>query len=499
MAASALLLPAQTPPTYHRIVSPTLTIPDDPATSIPVGLLACQRDPLLRQLQTTIVSARIAQALDSVGKKKGKKLNAIAATDLLLELVLHDTVLFPEGGGQPSDVGVITTSDGRTWEVVEAKRHGGHSVNYVKIVNVDSDVPAFGIGSMVTVALGEQGYNRRLDHMCMHTSQHLLSALLETRLNLSTLSWSLTAYPTPSYVEVPRGMTAEEIAAIQQEANKLVFEGRQVHVEVEELVREDLPDVVRLESGRAVGKALPDDYTGGVKRTVVIDGVDRNPCCGTHMPSLHNLQLFLVPHTEALSRSSTTSARLYFMAGPRLIAHLTTTHALLASAASTLSCGAPLVPQRCAQVLEERRASDKRVQELETELARSIAQDLVDQWQAQEGALVRHVHRTDDSANALAFLSGISMAFADLTKDASTPYLLVLSSSPSAPSTAGTNTVLVIGSDEKRVKEVGEALKAKLSVRGGGKGNRWSGKLVGVWKASREGAVIDEALGLTQA
>jgi misacylated tRNA(Ala) deacylase len=68
-------------------------------------------------------------------------------------------------------------------------------------------------------------------------------------------------------------MTIEEISAIQDEANKLVFEGRQVHVEVEELVKADMPDVVRLENGRAVGKGLPEDYTGGVKRIVVIDGV----------------------------------------------------------------------------------------------------------------------------------------------------------------------------------------------------------------------------------
>lgn len=113
----------------------------------------------------------------------------------------------------------------------------------------------------------------------MHTSQHMLSALLETRLDLPTLSWSLTSFPSPCYIEVPRGMTLEEIASIQAEANKLVFEGRRVHVEVEELdpVEHQTTVAPKLESGRSVGKALPDDYTGGVKRVVVIDGVDRNP------------------------------------------------------------------------------------------------------------------------------------------------------------------------------------------------------------------------------
>jgi len=105
----------------------------------------------------------------------------------------------------------------------------------------------------------------------------MLSALLETRLSLPTLSWSLTSYPTPCYIEVPRGMTQEEITSIQAEANKLVFEGRRVHIEVEELDSEQPKEVPKLENGRAVGKGLPEDYTGGVKRVVVIDGVDRNP------------------------------------------------------------------------------------------------------------------------------------------------------------------------------------------------------------------------------
>jgi hypothetical protein len=105
--------------------------------------------------------------------------------------------------------------------------------------------------------------------MSMHTSQHLLSALLETRLNLPTLSWSLTTYPAPCYVEVPRGMSLDEVTAIQTEANKLVFEGRKVHIEVDELDRDQGKDVPTHVSGRVVGRGLPEDYTGGVKRVVL--------------------------------------------------------------------------------------------------------------------------------------------------------------------------------------------------------------------------------------
>ena len=311
-------------------------------------------------------------------------------------------------------------------------------------------------------------------------------------------------------------MTQEEVTSIQTEANKLVFEGRRVHVEVEELNSEQPKEVPKLENGRAVGRGLPEDYTGGVKRVVVIDGVDRNPwvvpwgcktkistgitlnrCCGTHLPSIHNLQLFLIPHTEALSRSSTTSARLYFLCGPRLIAHLTSTHSHLANTSSILSCGPPLVPERVAQVVEERKRAEKRVTEAERELAEYIARDLVEQINSENGSGIfkRHIHRTDDTTNALAFLTSIAFALgAAISSEEKRQYVVVLSSSPSTQSTSSVSTVLVLGSDDLKVKAAGDGLKAKLGVKGGGKGPRWSGKFIGIWKENREDEAIDGVL-----
>ncbi|KAF4619600.1 hypothetical protein D9613_005218 [Agrocybe pediades] len=464
-------------------------------------------DPLLRSIETTVVSVTVAQAPPAPAQSAGKnKKKAVIAPEIpnepLLHVLLHDTVIFPEGGGQPTDTGRIeTVADGVVWEVLQAKRHGGHAVHYVKVPagrSVEDALLALQPGAKVIASLGQEGYDRRYDHMSMHTSQHLLSALLETRLGLPTLSWSLTSYPSPCYIEVPRGMTLEEITSIQAEANKLVFEGRKVHVEVEELdPAQDIKPAPKLESGRAVGKALPDDYTGGVKRVVVIDGVDRNPCCGTHLPSIHNLQLFLLPHTEALSRSSTTSARLYFLSGPRLIAHLTSTHASLTSTASILSCGPPLVPERVSQVVEERKKAEKRVTDIEQELAEHIAGELMQKitTATEDGVFKSHIHRTDDTTNSLGFLSAIAFALGALAASG-TPraYVVVLSSSPSTQTSASVSTVLVAGSDDAKVKAVGDGLKAKLGVKGGGKGPRWSGKFTGVWKGSRDDALVDEVL-----
>ncbi|KAH0839990.1 ThrRS/AlaRS common domain-containing protein [Lanmaoa asiatica] len=511
-AAAILLSPLATPSTYHRVVSPTLQISSDPRFSIPVGLLACQRDPLLRELFTTVVSCRVSQTHPAPGGRKGKKdTTSTAPRTPTLEVVLHDTIVFPEGGGQPSDTGLIQTADEKVWKVLQARRHGGHAVHYVQVEDTEVDILQFTAGTKVLVKLGDADWDRRYDHvsvcnsldfvivtrtsmqMTMHTSQHLLSAVLEDRLNIPTLSWSLTDAPAPCYVELARGMTSDEIQSIQTAANRYVFEGRNVHVEVQEMEKPNEPEKLEVHA-RGSAKAIPTDYTGGIKRVVVIDRIDRNPCCGTHCPSLHNLQLFLVPQTETLARSNTTSARLYFFAGPRLIDYLTNTHKQLTATAGTLSCGAPQVPARVEQLIDERKRGEKRVDDLESELAKYIARSIAEEMEQSSGLVfVKHLHRVDDSINPLGFLSAIATAFTGVAR-AESQYLLILSSTPSSQSATGTSVLLVLGSAEKHAKEAGGLLKEKLNVKGGGKGTRWSGKLTGVWKAGREEAVISDII-----
>lgn len=168
-----------------------------------------------------------------------------------------------------------------------------------------------------------------------------------------------------------------------------------------------------------------------------------------------------------------------------------------------MSCGTPQVPARVAQVVEERRRVDKRAEELEQELARVIGSNLLTAMQedglqkGDEMPFVKHYHRTDDPARALGFLQSI-VSFGILaplsSADKIRPYTFVLTSTPVEKRSTNITTVLVLGSDDTRAKAAGEALKSKLGVKGGGKGPRWSGKFVGVWRDDKEGSAVKEAL-----
>jgi len=86
----------------------------------------------------------------------------------LVLVILHDTVIFPEGGGQPTDTGLITTANGKQWPVLQCKRNGGHAVHYVSVggTTVEAALANFAPGSSVVAELGAKDFERRYDHVC---------------------------------------------------------------------------------------------------------------------------------------------------------------------------------------------------------------------------------------------------------------------------------------------------------------------------------------------
>ena len=138
-------------------------------------------DPLLRRLETSVVDAILLQA-DAPRKPPRKGINVPRSEGVVLQVILHDTVIFPEGGGQPSDVGYISIGSDTTPEVHEAKRVGGHAVHSIKFTSLDELQKAqllLPTGADVVVTLEDSGYRRRLDHVSnpTHKPFHCLTPL----------------------------------------------------------------------------------------------------------------------------------------------------------------------------------------------------------------------------------------------------------------------------------------------------------------------------------
>ena len=123
----------------------------------------------MRELRTNVVGCRVHRpdTKTSTSAKSGNRKKATNDTknaSVLLAVILHDTVLFPEGGGQPTDTGVLKLDTGETLDVVEVKRHGGVAVHYVRVGEADT-ANLLSVGVPVLVALDDSGFVRRLDHV----------------------------------------------------------------------------------------------------------------------------------------------------------------------------------------------------------------------------------------------------------------------------------------------------------------------------------------------
>jgi len=185
----------------------------------------------------------------------------------ILKIVLPP-VLFPEGGGQPSDTGSLVPLDA-SGSPIEAESAIVSSVFRRNLDAVHFVTKAFPVGSQV---LARVNMERRTDLMSMHTAQHLLSAVLERDYELDTLSWSLQKFPESCYIELPRVPTPEEIEKVQARCNEVIQEKRRLRVRME---------LVSEETGVTLNEKAPEDYRDGerapVQRTVIIDGIDENP------------------------------------------------------------------------------------------------------------------------------------------------------------------------------------------------------------------------------
>jgi len=201
------------------------------------------------------------------------------------ELWLAPSVLIfhPEGGGQPNDRAELLVQ-GKNVPIEGVGRQDGRV--YLRVRPDEDDLSElswlYGSGEPFTYKID---LDYRLKAMRRHTAAHVLMACL--RRNLSDY--------------VPKGMTIpEDLGAVQLrflgkedvetlaekvngDANALIASGCEVKPESYasiELAKAARPDLFRADEGLPFRKAV---------RMLFIDGVDFNPCGGTHVKDISEI------------------------------------------------------------------------------------------------------------------------------------------------------------------------------------------------------------------
>ena len=178
---------------------------------------------------------------------------------------LDQTIFYPLGGGQPGDSGNISGPDQQRYRIVDTRKSGDPRQIRHQLETADHGLQA---GDPVQTELD---WDRRYRHMRMHTCMHLLGSLIPVPVTGGSVG------AEKSRLDFDLGEHQLDKDDLTQRINALVAEAHPVAFgSITESELDERPELVRTMS------VQPPRGAGDI-RTVRIEGVDFQPCGGTHV------------------------------------------------------------------------------------------------------------------------------------------------------------------------------------------------------------------------
>jgi misacylated tRNA(Ala) deacylase len=199
---------------------------------------------------------------------------------------LDRTVFYPQGGGQAGDRGALRLADGRALRVVDTRKgEQPGEIVHVPAAEQEALLATLAVGQAVTAAIDVA---RRERHRRFHTATHLLCALVPHPVN----GCSITA----DYARLDFHMTEPlDKETLTAGIARLVGEAHPVgHRWISEAELDANPGLVRsmsVQPPRGLGRI----------RVLEIDGVDLQPCGGTHVANTAEVGRVVVTKIEKKS------------------------------------------------------------------------------------------------------------------------------------------------------------------------------------------------------
>ena len=372
-------------------------------------------------------------------------------------LVLDRTIFYPEGGGQPCDLGTIGRIAGEQGEapaavpVASASDRRGPDGG-TQVLHAMAGPVAAAIGDSVRLSVERA---RRIDYSQQHSAEHILGSIALRLLGACVVSVRFGPERSTIDFDLP-SISEEEAAAIEAEADSAIAANRAIRTRL-------CPP----EDASSFPLRRPPPEGEEVLRIVEIEGLDFSPCCGLHLRSTLALRAIRILGTEKYKGMT----RLYFVAGGRATADYRALSRIAHDCARALGTSEASLAEAAAREAGRRRELEYALVAMERERAAGEAAAAPEAALAEvEGnppvALRRYADRSAASlmAGAKAFAeAGMIALFASL------PELTVQALAPSAEA------------------KLGERLKAPLA-QAGGKGGGGPATFRAVFK---DGASLD--------
>lgn len=276
-------------------------------------------------------------------------------------LILDQTAFYPEGGGQPSDVGCL---NGLAVEDVQIDDSG-------RILHFLANGLTLASGESV---VGELDWRRRREMMQQHTGQHILSQAFFQLYGAETKGFRINDRVTE--IDLTLELQPEEIeqAIIRAEelSNNIIFDNREIRIhEVTPEQAAKLP--LRKES-----------FITDCIRVIEIDDFDWSPCGGTHAKRTGEVGLIAVRAWERAKKMT----RVHFVCGSRVARDYRLANKSAEAVALKLSVGREEAEASVARLIEEGKRLSRRVRELSELSAKVEAAELLASTDAVEGIRV---------------------------------------------------------------------------------------------------------------
>uniref|UniRef100_A0A3P8XTS7 Alanyl-transfer RNA synthetases family profile domain-containing protein n=1 Tax=Esox lucius TaxID=8010 RepID=A0A3P8XTS7_ESOLU len=383
----------------------------------------CQRDCYMQEFVTSVVACSPAELKQEINGKK----EIIKGFNVKLQ----DTILFPEGGGQPDDHGLIGDVP-----VLRVTRNGAEAVHFV--------------GSVLEVGREVQlkvDWERRFDHMQQHSGQHLITALADSMFGYKTTSWELGRQRSTIELDTP-SLKPAQVEALEAAVNEKIRANIPVTVQLLSL------DDPALEKVRSRG--LPDDPAGPI-RIIDIEGVDANMCCGTHVSNLSHLQVIKLLGTEKGKKNKTN---LIFLVGFRVLKYVERSYSIERSLVSLLKTG----PDDHVDAVDKIQKTVKALQKCNLNLLRDMAV-----------LVAQNFKLNPERGNFFAFhkKEGDNEFMSIIANEIATEETLVFLT---VGEEKGPGLFLLAGPSQK-VVELGPRVLEMLEGKGAGKNGRFQGKV----------------------
>jgi alanyl-tRNA synthetase len=278
-------------------------------------------------------------------------------------VVVNQTPFYGESGGQVGDAGVIFSAGGAEVAVSDTLKKLGAVWAHVGTVTKGT----LKVGDVVELRVDTE---RRAAIRANHSATHLLHEALRHRLgDHVTQKGSLVAPERLRFdISQPTGLSAADIAAIEDEVNRRVLANSEV------ITRLMSPDEARAQGAMALfGEKYGDEV-----RVVSMGGphgeMDRDYsielCGGTHVRRTGDIGVFKIVSEGAVAAGV---RRIEALTGTGAKAWLSERDHLLTEAASVLKVKPDEVPARVAVLVEERRKMERELAELRRQVALSGA------------------------------------------------------------------------------------------------------------------------------